>query len=35
MDTSDDVSIDVMIVTEHHNEAQKQGGSRMIMSSKR
>lgn len=24
MDTSDDVSIDVIIVTEHHNEAQKQ-----------
>ena len=27
MDTSDDVSIDVIIVTEHHNEVQKQGGS--------
>lgn len=27
MDASDDVSIDVIIVTEHHNEAQKQGGS--------
>jgi len=27
MDTSDDVSIDVIIVTEYHNEAQKQGGS--------
>lgn len=27
MDTSDDVSIDIIIVTEHHNEAQKQGGS--------
>ena len=27
MDTSDDVSIDIIIVTEHHNEAQKQGSS--------
>lgn len=27
MDTSDDVSIGVIIVTEHHNEAQKQGGN--------